>query len=207
MTAKEFWEDFENYEQNLRFYLDSTEKDKDHFSYNYICAQLESYCFGLETTLVGKSKSKNTRYTMVITCNGDKDLFLYVNRLVGEAPEIPDWDIKAFIEPKHSEGLEIMDSPFVFETFSIKPRDIFFTVIAWDHKKNIFDILFLLPLNLADAENDRLESAFYIILQELWGERFVADRINTLSFISHINSDYDFLQLDLLQECLESFEE
>lgn len=174
MTAKEFWNDFENYEQNLRFYLDSQQKDKDHSAYKYICAQLESYCPGLEPILVSPSKENGGRYTMVISCNGDKDLFLNINRLVDEAPEIFQWVIKAFIQPKYNEGLEIMDSPFTFDSFSIKPKDIFFTVIAWDHKKNIFDILFLLPLNLTDADDDELEQAFFIILQELWGERYVA---------------------------------
>jgi len=207
MTAKEFWNDFENYEQNLRFYLDSLPNVKDHSAYNYICAQLDTYCPGLEAILTSRSKEKDDGHTLVISCNGDKDLFLYINRLVDEAPKILEWDIKAFIQPKFMEGSEIWDNPYTFDSFSITPKDIFFTVIAWDHEKNLFDILFLLPLILTDVDNDKLKQAFFFILQELWGERFVADRIHSLSFIDHINSKFDFLEFELLQECLESFKE
>lgn len=207
MTAKEFWNDFENYEQNLRVYLDLQPNVKDHSAYNYICAQLDSYCPGIDPVLTSRSKDEDDRYTLVITCNGDKDLFLYINNLVDEAPEIPEWDIKAFIQPKYNEGREIIDTPYIFDSFSITPKDIFFTVIAWENTKNLFDILFLLPLNLSDVDDDKLKQAFFIILQELWGERFVADRINTLSFISHITSEHEFFELELLKECLESFKE
>src|SRR5690606_98199 len=208
MTAKEFWKEFELYEEGIRFYLDMAKKEeKNHESYRYLCAQLEQYCEGLEPTLAGRSKENVGKYTITISCNGNKNLFLHVNRLVGEAPKIPNWQINAFIEPKKNIGMEeIMDSPFTFEDFSITPKDILFTVIAWDPDKNIFDILLLLPLNLAGVDDNKLEEAFMIIIQEIWGERFVADRINTLSFISHITSEYDFYELEMLQECLESFE-
>ena len=208
MTAKEFWEEFELYEEGLRFYLDISKKEaKDHEPYHYLCAQLEHYCDGLEPTLSGRLDGNMGKYTITISCNGDKNLFLCVNRLVGEAPNIPHWKINAFIESKNDLGMEkIMDNPFTFEDFSITPKDIFFTVIAWDPDKDIFDILLLLPLNLANIDDDKLEYAFTIIIQEIWGERFLADKINTLSFISHITSEYDFFELEMLRECLESFE-
>lgn len=207
MTAKEFWKEFEQYEQGIRFYLDMpTKEEKDHEPYRYLCAQLEHYHEGLEATLSGRSKENFGQYKMTISCNGDKNLFLYVNRLVDESPKIPNWEIHAFVEPKFNIDSEILDSPFTFEDFSITPKDILFTVIAWDPEKNNFDILLLLPLKLANIDYDKLEDAFVIIIQEIWGERFLADRINTISFISHITSEYDFYELEMLQECLNSFE-
>ena len=207
MTAKEFWQEFVHCEEGLRFYLDSENKEKDHNSYSYLCAQLDAYCEGLQSILTSDKKQSNGRYTMTITCNGDKNIFLYVNRLVDEAPKIPHWEIRAFIEPKLYDDQKVMDEPFTFEDFSIKPKDILFTLLAWDPDENIFDLLLLLPLNLAHVEENQLEDAFMIIFQEIWGERFVADRINTLSFISHMTSEYDFVELEFLAEYLESFED
>jgi hypothetical protein len=207
MTAKEFWEEFEFYEKGLRLHLDMIkEKKKDLQPYSYLCDQLEQYCEGLDPILSASIDENPVKYTMIISCGGNKNLFLYVNRLVAEAPVFSNWEIKAFIQPTLDLELEeLMNSPFNFPDFIIIPKEIVFTIIGWEPEMNIFDILLLLPLNLADVDDNELEDAFTIIIQEIIGERLFADRINSLSFIKHITSEYHFLELEMLQECLESF--
>ncbi len=129
-----------------------------------------------------------------------------MNRLVDLAPEIEHWDIKALVEGKIETEPKMMLKPFVCDGFSITPKDIRFTVYSWDPEKNIFDILLLLPLNLAEIDDADLENAFITIFEELWGERFVGEKINCLFFTHNANLEDEFFDLEMLEVCLNSFE-
>lgn len=206
MTAKEFWEDFKNIEEALRIDLDTTVEERNVTTFSYLCAQLDDYCPGLSPTILSPEKNSNKKYVFTISCSGNRDLLLYVNRLVDEAPEIKHWEVKALVKRKIETDPKIMSECFKCNDFSITPKDIRFTVYSWDPEKNIFDILLLLPLNLAKVEDAELENAFLTIFEELWGERFVGEKINCLFFTHNANLEDEFFQLEMLEVCLNSFE-
>jgi hypothetical protein len=206
MTAKEFWEDFKNLEEALRLDLDSIAEEKNYKTFSYLCAQLEDYCPGLTPNILSPEKGSNKKFVFTISCSGNRDLLLYVNRLVDEAPEIEYWEIKALVEGKIETDPKMLMEPFKCDGFSIIPKDIRFTVYSWDPEKDIFDLLLLLPLNLAKIDDSDLENAFLTIFEELWGERFVAQKINCLFFTHNANLEDEFFDLEMLEVCLNSFE-
>lgn len=205
MTAKEFWTAFEKYEKTLRFHMDTLNKEEIKEKYNYLKLLLQSYHPKLEAIL-STNKTKDSNYKLTISSNENRDLFMYVNRLVEEAPSLPNWNIQAFKESEVEMNPAHLNKPFDFGEYSIKPMDIQFTVIAWDPEKNIFDLLLLLPLYLKPISQADLENAFEVIFQELWGERFVREKINCFIFTHHLSSEHEFFELELLETCLDSFE-
>lgn len=206
MTAKEFWEDFKYIEEALRLDMDSLGENKTFQTFSYLCAQLDDYCLGLTpiASILGKDTDK--KYVLTISCSGIRDLFIYVNRLVDMAPEIEHWEIKAFVDGQIETDPKILSEPFKCDEFSITPKDIRFTVYSWDPEKGIFDLLILLPLNLAEVDDEKLDNAFRVIFEELWGERFVGEKINCLLFTHNATSEEEFFELEMLEVCLNSFE-
>lgn len=206
MTAMQFWEEFKSFEEGLRQELEFVMNDKKKEMFLYLCAQLEDYCFGLTPNILAPEENTSDNYILSISCSGNRDLLLYVNRLIDLAPELRHWDIKAWIEGKIETDPKIMVEPFTFDEFSITPKDIRFTVYSWDPEKDIFDLLLLLPLHLAEINDSELENAFISIFEELWGERFVGEKINCLFFTHSATSEEDFFELEMLEVCLDSFE-
>jgi len=206
MTAREFWEDFKNLEETLRLDLNTSVKEKNFTTFSYLCALLDDYCLGLTPNILFPEKDLNKNYVFTISCAGNRDLLLYVNRLVDEAPEIKYWQVKALIEGKFERDPKMISEPFEFNGFSITPKDIRFTVYSWDPEKDIFDILLLLPLNLSKVDDSKLENTFLAIFEELWGERFVGEKINCLFFTHNANLEDEFFNLEMLEVYLNSFE-
>ncbi|MCG2417580.1 hypothetical protein K8089_01000 [Aequorivita sp. F47161] len=206
MTAKEFWMEFENYEETLRFNMDLTEMERDDISHYYLLLLLSYYHPGLELFLGYDKNSDTEKYKLIISCGGKRDLFMYVNTLVEAAPALSQWEIIAFKQAQFKVDAELLTHPFDFPDYSIRPKDIRFAVTEWYPEEGVFDLLLLLPLNLKKFSQDWLENSVSIIFQELWGERFVGEKINALFFTYHSSSEYDFLELHLLETCLNSFE-
>lgn len=206
MTAKEFWEEFKDFEEGLRHELEFIREDKKMQTFSYLCAQLDDYCNGLTPNILSPEKDTTKNYILTISCSGNRDLLLYVNRLVDQAPEIKHWNIKALVEGKIATDPKMMSEPFSCEGFSITPKDIRFTVYSWNPEKDIFDLLLLLPLSLSGVDDTELENAFITIFEELWGERFVGEKINCLFFTHNATFEYDFFDLEMLEACLNSFE-
>lgn len=206
MTAKEFWENFKNFEDELRHELKFVKEEKKMEAFLYLCAQLEDYCLGLSPSISSPGKNTNENYILSISCSGNRDLLLYVNRLIDTAPQLKHWVVKALIKGKIETNPKILLEPFVFEGFSIRAKDIRFTVYSWDPEKDIFDLLILLPLHLAEIDDSELEKAFITIFEELWGESFVGEKINCLFFTHNANLEDEFFELEMLEVCLNSFE-
>lgn len=205
MTAKEFWIEFENYEEELRLELDFVKEEKKMKMFSYLCSQVEDYCFGLTPNILSPEKDFKKNYILSISCSGNRDLLLYVNRLIDLAPKLKHWNLKALVAGKIETDPNILWEPFSFGGFSITPKDIRFTVSSWDPEKDIFDLLLLLPLNLSEVEELDLENAFITIFEELWGEAFVGKKVNCL-FFTHSATKEDFFELEMLDVCLNSFQ-
>ncbi len=205
MKAKEFWEDFKNFEERLRLDLHTTIEERNFTIFSYLCVQLDDYCPGLTPNILSPENDSNKNFVFTISCSGNRDLLLYVNRLVDEAPKMKYWKIKALVEGKIETDPKMMDEPFKCDGFSITPKDIRFTVYSWDPEKNVFDLLLLLPLNLTKIDDSELENAFLIIFEELWGERFVGEKINRLFFTHNANLEDEFFELEMLEVSLNSF--
>ena len=126
--------------------------------------------------------------------------------MLDEAPKLKHWEIKALVEGGINTDPKLLTEPVKFENFSIIPKNIQFTVCGWDTENNIFDILLLLPLNLSEIEHDFLDNVFLNIFEELWGECFVAEKINLIFYTHNASSDYLFIDLENLEVCLNSFE-
>ena len=207
MTAKEFWTEFKSYEEELRRNLLLDDKEAVFSTFRYLMHQMETYCSGLAPKIdTPIKKDKNEKIILTITCSGNRDLILYVHRLLDEAPELEHWEIKALVDGKIDTDPKILSEPIKFKGFSIIPKNIQFTVYGWDTEIDIFDILILLPLNLSEVEHNLLDNVFLNIFEELWGECFVAEKINLIYYTHNASSDYLFLDLEFLEECLNSFE-
>ncbi|MDC8000937.1 hypothetical protein POV26_07805 [Aequorivita todarodis] len=207
MTAKEFWEDFRTYEEDLRASSFYENKQKYFETFCYLCERMETYCPGVFAKLIGPDfeEAKYEDTILRISCGGDRDLLLYVNRLLDAAPKIKHWEIRALVEGKINTDPKILSEPFDFVEFSIRPKDIQIAIDGWDKEKGIFDLLLLLPLNLSEIGDEDLEDAFITIFEELWGECFVAEKVNMLYFTHVATPEKVFFDLDLLEVSLNLF--
>lgn len=202
MRTTTFWTWFLENELDLREALDTVQECPNVLLFNELSQKLVDYCefFGYE--MRGKDTEGNGKYTLTISCAGQRDYFMVLQRLVDAAPKLSFWSIKAFVEPKGSIE-ELSEHPFVFPECTIIPKAISFQIWNWCLEEGIFDISLFLPLNLKEVEEEKLQELLYFVFQDLWGEKFVGQRINAVFLHFKKESQEEYIDLLDLQEFLE----
>jgi hypothetical protein len=122
--------------------------------------------------LAANCPSENKKGKITITANGYRKLFYLVNAIVNLAPNTPLFEIEAFIKPV--EDLEPFkngtDEPFTFEDFQIKTSDLFFLPIDYNTNRKRIKIKVFTDKYRFHYDNEALEIAIQIIVQNLIGE-------------------------------------
>jgi hypothetical protein len=122
--------------------------------------------------LAANCPSENKKGKITITANGYRKLFYLVNAIVNLAPITPLFEIEAFIKPV--EDLEPFkngtDEPFNFADFEIKTSDLFFLPIDYNTNRKRIKIKIFTDKYRFHYDNEALEIAIQIIVQNLIGE-------------------------------------
>lgn len=198
----EFWTWFQYAEAEIR--KDLNFNNRESSIHEALGLQLESISPNLGLKLSRNSSLINPRYYLNITCNGDRDYFILVNSIIDQAPKIQGWKFKAFITPAGNPE-KLIKEEFVFESCVIAANNIKFAIHNFDLEKGVFDLVFLIPLRVRHLGEEKLKVYLYYLFEDIWGEKFVGRRFNTIHFVYHELEQYSFLELEDLHFVLENF--
>ena len=101
-----------------------------------------------------------------------RKLFPKVNALINNAPKSIHWNFQAFIQP--NEDIEMFkqgtDNPYIFQDFELKTSELYFKPLEFNTFQKKMKIVVYLKNYKYHFDNDAIDEAVYIIIQDLIGE-------------------------------------
>tara|TARA_B100000949_G_scaffold206081_1_gene196538 strand:+ start:166 stop:774 length:609 start_codon:yes stop_codon:yes gene_type:complete len=194
MNINEFWTWFAQNERNIRIALSQHDKTPGNVI-EHLFAKLDS--FSPSITCEVRKCPDSKKYWLTISAWGNPDAYILVTSVVALSPKIPQWTIKAFIEP-YKDIDELMSNPYTLYGLNIVPNTIYFSVCAADYDREIYDLILLLPLSVKSQPENLLQSYFYNLFLDLWGEIYITKRINKIQFTFCDNHQFYFIDFDAI---------
>lgn len=171
------------------------------FYYDELSERLAA--FGPTLSFVITSGTANERSKFVLTTNGKPEGVLLVQNLVDLAPDIPGWEIIAFVQPCLDLKLirKRKDPSYHFQELSIKASDIVWIPGDYNDDTGRQDLIFGF-INLASAIErlpyHLLDDYVSAIVLDLLGELLVCKTFGEVCY-SFIKADYDtWFKIDFL---------
>ena len=202
---KTFWNWFQDNHQMIYNLQTETAKKRKHINF-WMLKHLNYYSTGI-SYMINFQKRPKKKATLIITANGNPEYFRVVTDLIDQAPVIKNWTFEAFIQP--TEDLELvmdeLDDPFIINDITIKASQAKFLPFNCDEKGDKFDILVFLKNYNIHCNTHNWTQAIYIIMQLLFGEKFIYQSINFVQLAQESDEDTEALQLYLLENLIDSF--
>jgi hypothetical protein len=167
MTAKEFWKWFEKNNKKYLFIHEVEEKERQKFV-EELLTQLRGFHEKLVFVIGGHPLQD---HELIISADGQVELFDKVDELVSLAPVIKDWKIIACKPPM---GFEFRIN---FEGIEFDPQYIWFTPLHSESHPDEVGVLVGIP----DFNEARKEDFFYgalMLLESCLGERVCAHELD-----------------------------
>jgi hypothetical protein len=173
-----FWNWFQDNNQSIKNILSETPKNQKHLFF-WLNKNLHYYCKEIDF-IIAFPKKPTDKATLIITANGNPDYFKQVVDLIDNAPRLRTWIFTAFIQPMEDieRMIDKLDNPYVFKDITIKVSDIMFLPLNCDESCKKFDIMVYLKNYNIHCNTKTWKEAVYIIMQELFGEKYVYQHIN-----------------------------
>jgi hypothetical protein len=199
---KSFWNWFEaNEMQILEAFTQNIEHDE---TFKILNKKLNYVSKRIGFILIG-SKSKTAKIKLIITAHGYKKLFPKVNGLIKNAPKLNNWEFQAFIQPKID--LEVfkqgMDKPYIFQDFELKTSELYFKPLEFNTFKKNMKIVVYLKNYKYHFDNDSIDEAVYIIIQDLIGEENFKKTIDLVQLAQLPENPKNLVHLYELQEYID----
>ena len=202
---KNFWNWFQDNHQTIYNLQTETPKNRKHINF-WMQKHLNYYSTGISFIITFQKRPKKGA-TLIITANGNPAYFRVVTDLIDNAPVIKNWTFQAFIKP--TEDLELvmdeLDEPFIINDITIKASEAKFLPFNCDEKGDKFDILVFLKNYDIHCKTDNWTQAIYIIMQLLFGEKFIYQSINFVQLAQETDEETEALQLCLLENYIDIF--
>lgn len=117
-------------------------------------------------------KEKTQHFTLIFTVEGRKSMIGLATAFEQRAPKIINWVFQALIPPyKDIEEIKVgNDRPFKFQDFELIISEMYFDLLDYDITKKHINIQVYLKNYQFHYDNDFLEKAVNIVLEELLGE-------------------------------------
>ncbi len=193
--ANNFWEWFtEHNEKYLMLDKLETIEEKEMLQSDLI-SKLDEYQKGLFFEIGGRSEGVNT---LIITAEGDVELFNAVRSLVEEAPKLKGWEIMALKPPMGT------DFKINYEGLQLDPNLIWFLPL-----KNTEDpetVGLRVGFLDFDVEKEKFYiSAIYIILDTILGEEIHAENVTYIEvgLLPEAPATQGYIELVKLQDFLD----
>ncbi len=169
MNASEFWSWFVAHEAQLRQLDDSEEETV----LDELLDQLESVCdeLGFE---IGTQPDGVTE--LIISAEGDREMFDRVRALVAEAPKLEGWRILAL---KPARGFDFIAE---YGDWQLDPDDIWFMPLESDEDPNALGLRLSSPTE-ESAEDDDFLAACFQLLETGLGEVTLAEDVHHLEIV------------------------
>lgn len=176
-AADHFWAWFLEHKNKLKDLRSLSPKEQKHYTF-WLDWHLQFYFRGLEYILIFP-KAKNKKMQLLITANGNHELFNMAIDLEKTAPRLWDWKITALIKPRQDyDDMEAgRDEPYIFQDITLKTSELKFTALEYDGEKKI-DMIVYLPRYTIYSYNKNLRTLINIMLHDLIGEKIMHENIN-----------------------------
>lgn len=197
-----FWNWFSSRELELMKAVEQKE------NYEWMLNQLNKKLKTISTRLgfvIKAPKNPQEKYTIIFTAHGQRTLFGKVNGLEQLAPDFKNWKPQAFIKQvedieKFKKGL---DDPFIFQDFEIKTSALYFAVLDYNIDKKKLKIIIYLNNYRFHFDNDFLQEAIYIMLENLIGEIALNRNITLVQLAQLPNNPKNLIHLIEIQQYIE----
>jgi hypothetical protein len=154
--------------------------------------------------LVGR-KSNSEKVKLIITAHGYKKLFPKVNGLIKNAPKLTNWEFQAFTKP--AKDIEIFkqgrDVPYIFHDFELKTSELYFKPLEFNTFKKNMKIVVYLKNYKYHFDNESIDEAVYIIIQDLIGEENFKKTIDLVQLAQLPDNPKNLIHLYELQEYID----
>lgn len=149
--------------------------------------------------------NKNKKIKLIMTAHGYSKLFPKVKGLISNAPKLNNWEFQAFLQPetdleKYKNGI---DKPFIFNEFEIKTSELYFSPLEFNtFKKNMKIVVYLRNYKCL-INNENLDEAIQIIIQNLIGEVSFKKSISFVQLAQLPENPRNLIQLYELNEYID----
>jgi hypothetical protein len=199
---KSFWKWFEQNEvQILEAFTTLTKHDE---VFNQLNRKLSYVSKRIGLILVGR-KSNSEKVKLIITAHGYRKLYPKVNALINNVPKSIHWDFQAFIQP--NKDIEMfkqgIDNPYIFQDFEIKTSELYFKPLEFNTFQKKMKIVVYLKNYKYHFDNDAVDEAVYIIIQDLIGEENFKRTIDLVQLAQLPENPQNLVHLYELQEYID----
>lgn len=176
-AANHFWNWFHNHKNKFKNLRDLKPKEQKHYIF-WLDWHIQFYFPGLACILVFP-KFKSEKIQLLITAIGNRELFQKAIELEKSAPKLKDWKFTALIQPRLDiDDMEAgEDEPYIFQDITLKTSELKFIPFEYDGEKKIDMIVYLKNFTIY-SHNKNLPTLINIMLQDLLGEKSMAENIN-----------------------------
>lgn len=172
-----FWKWFLEHKNKLKNLMGLDYKEQKHYMF-WLNWHLQFYFPGLEYIIVfPKVKKKKTQ--LIIFASGKQELFHLAIELEKTAPRLWDWKFIALIQPRQDiDDIEAgIDEPYIFQDITLKASELKFIPLEYIGEREIDMIVYLKNFTIY-SHNKNLPTLINIMLQDLLGEKSMAENIN-----------------------------
>ncbi|MGV3696997.1 hypothetical protein [Flavobacterium sp.] len=172
-----FWKWFLEHKSKLKNLMTLSPKEQKHFLF-WLDWHLQFYFPGLEYIIIFP-KLKKKKIQLMISAKGNKELFTTVIVLEKSAPSLWDWKFTGLIQPQQDiDDMEAgVDGPYVMQDIVLKTSELQFIPFQYDGEKKIDMVVYLKNFTIY-SHNKNLSTLINIIIQDLLGEKSMAENIN-----------------------------
>lgn len=200
-----FWNWFQDNNQTIKNLSNETPHNQKQMCY-WLNKQLGYYCKELDFMIV-LPKTINQKSELIITANGNPEYFDQVIQLINNAPILRNWRFIAFIQPteKIDKIIESFDDPYVIQELTIKTNEVKFLPLDYNENSKKIDIIIYLKNYNIHCCTITLQQVFYIIIQELLGEKSKNQNINFIQLAQLSGQIEEQIQLFEFQFYIDKF--
>ena len=158
----------------------------------------------IKASIESKEKIK-----IIFTAHGNSKLFDKVIALEQAAPIFHNWTIQSFIKPTKDieQFKKELDDAYIFQDFELKTSELYFSVIDYNIQEKKLNIIIFMKNYTFHCENDFLEEAVCIVLQEFISEVALYKHINFVQMGQTPNNTHNLVHLYELQEYIDKLNE
>ena len=202
MTAKEFWARFVSNEAFIRDELSRPDTEETPAA-NAFALALEEVCLGLGFEMSHNHETGQCK--LIITTDSNSEYFIAATHLVDHAPRVPNWTIQALVPPLKKYTNKYLESTIMMDDVHFKIKHLKGAITNYVPDEHLFGITFVLPFIFKNKDQDRLQEALYLLVQEALGERRYASQIQYVEIAYEKSDLFDYFSIDGIDASMQEF--
>jgi hypothetical protein len=205
-----FWNWFQDNNQTIKKLINEPPLTQKHITF-WLSKNLSYYCPEIDFILVfpinsnnNNNNNNNNKSELILTANGNPNLFEQVVNLVDNAPPLKNWKFTAFIQPSEriDEMVKGLDDPYIFHEMTLKASELTFLPLEYHELSHKLDIVVFLKNYNLFCDTKTLRQAIFIIMQDIVGEKSLYLNINLVQLAQVSDNNEGLIRLYELQRYL-----